>query len=97
MDAISAGYGAIGFYAPAEKVSKKSKLKKKNISDEDMNVISNLEYLKQEMNNLYDTYAFETDPTMIDSYIYERMALNMRYKYYLDLCKERGIVANLFG
>ena len=37
-----------------------------------------------------------TDPNLIDAHIYEIKALNMRYKYYLDQCKDKGIIADVF-
>jgi len=37
-----------------------------------------------------------TDQNLIDAHIYEMKAVNMRYKYYLEMCKERGIMADVF-
>lgn len=37
-----------------------------------------------------------TDEALIDSYIYEIISLNARYKYYLRTAKEEGIEAEGF-
>ena len=67
-----------------------------NISYEDLEIVSTLEFLKRELDFSHGIFEYITDPTLIDSTIYEIMSLNMRYKYYLNLCKERGLVSDGF-
>lgn len=52
----------------------------------DTNYQSLLEYLEQTKNNLdlaYQNFENATDPELIDSYIYEVNAIQMRYKFLL--------------
>ena len=70
--------------------------KKERLSKEDINILDNLKILKLDLDYLYDNLNFVTDPVLIDSFIYEIKAKNMRYKFYLDLCKKRRIIVNYF-
>ncbi len=47
-------------------------------------ILMELECLNNRFNNVVES-------DLIDSCIYEINALNMRYTYYVKLCKERGI------
>jgi hypothetical protein len=81
---------------PDKKRSKKVKnAKNAAISLEDYDIIVNLNSLNSELKSIHSCLDNVTDPILIDSYIYEIKALNMKYKYYLKMCKEKGIVANL--
>ncbi len=66
------------------------------MSIQDMEIMTNLERLKNEIKIININLDHITDPILIDSYIFENMALNMRYKYFLRLCKERGLKAEGF-
>ncbi len=70
--------------------------RQQKISNDDLEIVVSLEKLKKEINYLHSALNYVTDPTLIDSFIFETLALNMRYKYYLNLCKERGLVAEGF-
>jgi len=68
----------------------------KGISDEDAEIVVALNELNMEIKSLHMCLDSMTDPNLIDAHIYEIKALNMRYKYYLERCKERGIIADVF-
>ncbi len=72
-----------------KKVSKRKaksaiKNEKFEILDKINNILVELECLNNRFNNV-------TESDLIDSCIYEINALNMRYSYYMKLCKEKGI------
>jgi len=86
--------------APA-KIQKKTKTgifsgRNKGISEEDHEIVAELNMLNDEIKSLHLGLDNITDPILIDAYIYEIQAVNMRYKYYLEICKRRGIAANVF-
>jgi len=64
------------------------------LSPDDKKVVSEVEKLEIRLDCLNNILNEVTDLTLIDSYIYEINAINLRYKYYLDLCKERELVAD---
>jgi len=68
--------------------------KERGLSEEDQTVLQTLEELKRDLDLIHRTLDVVTDPILIDSFIYEMNAKNVRYKYYLNLCKEKGLVAN---
>lgn len=70
--------------------------KSKGISDEDKEIVVALNDLNREIKSLHMSLDSITDPALIDAHIYEMKAVNMRYKYYLDMCKIRGIIADVF-
>jgi len=74
---------------------KKLALKKQKgkIQEEDVLILSALEKIKEDLDNIYKSLDVVTDPVLIDSFIYEMNALNMRYKFYLEMCKKRGIIS----
>ena len=81
-----------------ETKKKKSIFARRNrgISEEDHEIVAELNMLNDEIKSLHSGLDNTTDPALIDAYIYEIKALNMRYKYYLEICKQKGIAANVF-
>ena len=87
-------------YAPIERPKEKPRpfgKKKNQISAEDLIILTTLEQLKRELDIIYSSLDSVTDPVLIDSFIYEMNAVNMRYKFYLQQCKEKGIVSKVFS
>jgi len=79
-------------------IRKKSfKTNKGRLSNEEMEIVRNLEALKLELDETHANLDYITDPILIDSCIYEILSINMRYKYYIKLCKEKGLIADGFG
>jgi len=70
--------------------------KNQGISDEDKEIVIALNELNAQIKTLHMCLDSMTDPNLIDAHIYEIKSLNMRYKYYLERCKERGIIADVF-
>ena len=69
------------------------KSKKAKLSAQDKELMNQLKALKTELDTIHTSLAYTTDEALIDSFIFQNMALNMRYKYYLNMCKERGLAA----
>ena len=65
-----------------------------HIAEEDLEILENLEILKQELNHLHNSIDYLTEPLLIDSCIYEIQSLNMRYQFYMQLCRQRGLAAD---
>ena len=78
-----------------EKVSAQKifKSKKEKLSAQDKELMNHLKSLKTELDTIHTSLSYTTDEALIDSFIFQNMSLNMRYKYYLNMCKERGLVA----
>ena len=63
------------------------------IVEDDLSVTSSADILRRELADLHNRFDQATDPMLVDSIIYEMQAVQLRYMYYLDLCKARGIVS----
>ncbi|MCL2841090.1 MAG: YaaL family protein [Defluviitaleaceae bacterium] len=75
--------------------SKKKQANSKRLSREDMEIVAALEAVKSDMDFLHNCFDHTTDAILVDSLIYELKAANLKYKYYLNLCKEKGIVGGV--
>lgn len=75
---------------------KKSKKKQSNLAREDVYILATLEKLSKDLENVHHALNAVTDPDLIDSFIHEMNALNMRYKVFLNMCKDRGLVSAIF-
>jgi hypothetical protein len=73
---------------PIKKVNRKSD----ELSSEDEQIISALHTVKSDLDILHNRYDQTTDPLLLESVIYELKAANLKFMYYLNLCKDRGIV-----
>lgn len=82
-------------YEPIVKTKLKAR-KRKALSEEDIVILSTLEQLKKNLDAIHSSLDSVTDPILIDSFIYEMNAINMRYKFYIKMCKEKGLVSNIF-
>lgn len=70
--------------------------KDKGLSEDDREIVIALNDLNMEIKSLHMSLDALTDQNLIDAHIYEMKAVNMRYKYYLEMCKARGIMADVF-
>ncbi|MCL2372511.1 MAG: YaaL family protein [Defluviitaleaceae bacterium] len=68
------------------------KQKAKKLSQEDIEIVAALEAVISDMDFLHNCFDQTTEAILVDSLIYELKALNLRYQYYLNLCKEKGII-----
>lgn len=66
------------------------------VSSEDLEIVYTLESLKKELDFSHNIFEHITDPILLDSVSYQILSLNMKYKYYLNLCKERKLVSEVF-
>jgi isoleucyl-tRNA synthetase len=69
------------------------KSNKKQISEEDKAILQAIDQIKVDLNSIYKSLDFATDPALIDSFIFEMNALNMRYKFYIEECRQRGLIS----
>jgi len=81
-------------YIPEQKT--RAKKKPKTLSRDDVFIITTLEKLQKDLENTHHALDNVTDPDLIDSYVFELNAINMRYKVYLQMCKDRGLVSAMF-
>ncbi|MCL2396547.1 MAG: YaaL family protein [Defluviitaleaceae bacterium] len=70
--------------------------KKRHLDPEDAFILATLDKLKKDLDNIHRALDSVTDPILIDSFIYEISAINMRYKFYLQQCKERELIGDMF-
>lgn len=70
--------------------------KKEESNTDDKKIINILFNLKKELDYVHKEFDYTTDDILIDSFIYEIQSLNMKYQYYIKLCKEKGLVAEGF-
>ena len=56
------------------------------------NVVSYTDILRRELEVLHNRFDQAIEPTLVDSIIYEMQAVQLRYMYHLELCKEQGLV-----
>ncbi len=78
-------------YIPA---SKKVKTTDKELNQDKKEISAQLKELKKELDFVHNSLNYATDPILIDSYIYEINALNMRYQYFVKVCKDFGITVS---
>ena len=68
----------------------------KAIRVEGREIVSSIERIKKELEVTQSKFDSVTNDVLIDSYIYEIIALNKKYQYFLQLAKEHGLVAEGF-
>ena len=64
---------------------------KRKTTEEEKEVLRTLENLRCDLDVTQKNLDTVTDETLIDSYIYELKAVQMKYAYYIKLCKEKGL------
>lgn len=69
-----------------------NKNRKKPNKDKSL-LLYNCEMMRERLGDLYSILDNVVEDELIDSVIYEIQAVNMRYHYYLRVCKERGYTA----
>ena len=81
-------------YEPLTKSKRASK--KQELSREDIMILSTLEMLKKDLDRIHQALDAVTDPDLIDSFVYELSAVNKRYTFYLQMCKQKGLISSMF-
>lgn len=74
------------------KVRVEKKTKTKRLSVEDIEIVAALEAVRSDMDFLHKCFNQTTDPILVDSLIYELKAAQLKYKYYIGLCKQKQII-----
>lgn len=64
------------------------KINRKKTTKEQDDIIELLEQVQKDIDNVYSKFEYVTDEYLIDSYVYELKALQMRYQYLLKLAKQ---------
>jgi len=87
-------------YIPQENIKKRRKSraanKNQSLTQDDILILATLEKIQNDLENARRSLDEVTDPDLIDSFVYEINALNMRHKVYLQICKDRGLVSAMF-
>ena len=73
--------------------TKKANAKAQALSWEDMEIIAALKDAANDMAFIHSCMDHVTEEILIDCLIYELKAISLRHKYFLELCKEKGIVS----
>jgi len=84
-------------YQGKEEAAKVSTGKSNELSLEDMEIVASLEEAAEEMAFIHSRFDHITEDLLIDCLIYELKAVSLRHKFFLDLCKEKGIVSGKPG
>ena len=66
-------------------------MKNINLCYDEKNILENIKKIREDLFVLENKLNYETNIDLIDSYIYGIKALQMRYKFYIGLCKEKKI------
>jgi len=77
-------------------IEKKERLRH-SIEEDDLSVRAAIDILRRELEDLHNMFDQVTEPMLVDSIIYEIQSVQLRYMYYLDLCRARGIVSEGFN
>lgn len=59
-------------------------------------LIMSIEKVKTDLNNAYANFDLVTDPNLVDSYIYEVKAIQLKYEYLIRQAKALGIIYNKY-
>ena len=62
-----------------------------NLCCDKKKILDSIKKIQEDLYVLENKLNYETNNDLIDSYIYEMKALQMRYKFYMDLCKKKKI------
>lgn len=70
--------------------------KANSLSEEGKHIIQEIEKIKEQLEKTKLNFNLATEDSLIDSYIYEIIALNKKYQYFLKKAKDIGLVASGF-
>ncbi|MFV0315090.1 MAG: DUF2508 family protein [Anaerotignum sp.] len=71
----------------------KSKRKADIMINEDEKILIALQEIQQKLAGVRQAFEAATDEALVDSYIYEMIALNKKYEYYLKTARKMGLRA----
>jgi len=67
--------------------------KSRELNLEDMEIVAALNEATGDMAFIHSCFDHITEELLIDCLIYELKAVSLRHKFFLNLCKEKGIVS----
>ena len=70
---------------------KRRRRKRSGMSAQEKEIFGSLQHLGNQLSLLHDQYDFLTDPALIDGCIYEIKSVQMKYTYYVRLCRKYGL------
>jgi len=73
--------------------TEKVRTKTQELSPEDIDIMAGLHEAAEDMALIHSCFDHVTEEILVDCLIYELKAASLRHKYFLDLCKEKGIVS----
>ena len=76
----------------AKKIARKVKQASLSLTPDDLALVHALEAVKSDLSHLHSRFDHTTDETLTDALIYELKAAELKYKYYHNKLKEKGIV-----
>ena len=82
-------------FTPEKAETVKSSAKSKQLSCEDMQIVAALNEAASDMAYIHSCMDHITEELLIDCLIYELKAASLRHKFFLDLCKDKGIVGGV--
>ncbi len=62
------------------------------LNEEDLTLMEKIKDVRESLECINNVFNNITDHTLIDSCVYEMNSLNMKYSFYLQECKSKGIV-----
>ena len=66
-------------------------MKKKNINEDDEQLISEIRRLSEALTLAYERFELQSDNDLVEATVYEIVALKARYRYLLALAKQRNL------
>lgn len=67
-----------------------------SIKNEHNEIIVSIEKVKKALDCAYANFEFVSEPQLVDSYIYEVKAMQLKYEYLLNQAKALGIIVNKY-
>ncbi len=64
---------------------------------EEYDIVLAIEKIKSDIVCVQKILDNITDPILIDSFLFEEKALNLRFQYYINLCRDKKISVNAFA
>lgn len=81
------------FFSRDRKAAGRAKATDKSnaLTREDQALVAALHQAQSDVDHLHNCFDNAVDETLMDAITYELKAATLKYKYYLNLCREKGI------
>ncbi|PKM95354.1 MAG: DUF2508 domain-containing protein [Firmicutes bacterium HGW-Firmicutes-1] len=67
---------------------------KNKVTDDQTAIILSIEKVKKALECAYANFDFVSEPELVDSYIYEVKAIQLKYQYLIQQAKSLGIISD---